>query len=102
METEGVPKKRGGRRPGAGRPKNQPIIATVEASEDAKAYLLAVMNDNDQDMRLRVDAAKALLPYQHKRIGDQGKKDERQDAAKKAGAGKFKPAEAPKLVVSNG
>lgn len=92
----------GGARPGAGRPPKDAPIIKIGAKDDPLTFLREVMNDPDADARLRIDAAKALMPYVHKRIGDQGKKDERQDAAKKASEGKFKPAEAPKLVINNG
>ena len=65
---------RGGRRPGAGRPKGRTDLATREATEraasicghdDPKEFLLAMMRDGKQDIRMRVAAAKALLPYCH-------------------------------------
>lgn len=53
--------------------------------KDPQAFLLAVMNDSGTDAKLRIDAAKALMPYMHKRLGEAGKKEEAADAAKKAG-----------------
>lgn len=92
----------GGARPGAGRkPKESPIIEVPEG-EDPKRFLLAVMNDNGEDARLRIDAAKALMPYMHQKVGEGGKKEERQDAAKKAGAGRFAASAPPKLVAAGG
>lgn len=67
---------------------------------DPKAFLLAVMNDQDTDRKLRVDAAKGLLPFMHVRLGEGGKKDAAAEAAKKAG-NKFAPTSPPKLVVNN-
>lgn len=47
----------------------------------------------------RINAAKALAPYQSKRVGgSQGKKQEKEEAAKKAGPGRFAPAQAPEIV----
>lgn len=52
-------------------------------------FLESVMMDEDCDPRMRMDAAKALLPYRSQKLGEVGKKEEKQQAAKKAGAGKF-------------
>lgn len=62
---------------------------------DPRDYLLDDMNDTTLDRKDRRDAAKALMPFLHARKGEGGKKEERQDAAKKAGAGKFGAAPPP-------
>lgn len=69
---------------------------------DPKAFLLAAMNDGALDPKLRLDAAKALMPFTHNKLGEGGKKDQKQDAARKAGAGKYGSAEPPKLAANNG
>lgn len=69
---------------------------------DPKAFLLAAMNDEALDPKQRIDAAKALMPFVHPKLGEGGKKDQKQDAAKKAGAGKYGSAEPPKLAAANG
>ena len=51
-------------------------------------------------MRLRLNAAVALMPYVHAKAGETGKKDAKQDAAKKASAGKFAPSHAPVRLVT--
>ncbi len=104
----GKPGKSGGARAGAGRkPKGKQVIdlsgvmADALTHKDPKAFLLAVMNDGATEARLRVDAAKALMPFIHQKIGEGGKNDEKQDAAKKASAGKFGAAAPPRLIVNN-
>lgn len=105
----GKPGRSGGIRPGAGRPPNEaqkldipvPVGETL-AHKDPKVFLLALMNDLEADVKLRADAAKALMPFMHAKVADAGKKDQRQDAAKKVAGGKFAAAAPPKLVVSNG
>lgn len=67
---------------------------------DPKDFLAWVMNNPTADGKVRVSAAVALMPYAHKKVGEQGKKEERQDAAKKVAA-KFTASAPPKLVVSN-
>lgn len=56
---------------------------------DPKDYLLSVMNDLESEPKLRVDAAKALMPFIHPRKGESGKKDQAQANAEKAANGKF-------------
>ncbi|WP_061960141.1 terminase small subunit [Cupriavidus pauculus] len=66
---------------------------------DPKAFLKAVMNDVETEPKLRVFAAKELMPYHHRKLGDTGKKEDRQDAAKKAAAGRFASAAPPLRAV---
>jgi phage terminase small subunit len=92
----------GGWRPGAGRPPNPPVICEeVKPSEDPRLVLLEVMNNTALDMKLRLDAAKALMPYMHSRKGEGGKKGERKAAAQVAAMGRFAPADKPRLIVNN-
>ena len=64
----------GGARRGAGRKKDPRTIARNEAARlllfnaCPLAWLLALMRDARQDLRLRVDAARALMPYCHARL----------------------------------
>ena len=56
---------------------------------DPKDFLLSVMNDLESEPKLRVDAAKALMPFVHPRKGESGKKDQAQAKAEQASTGKF-------------
>jgi phage terminase small subunit len=76
-------------------------IDAMTSFTDPKAFLIAAMNDGRTEPKLRVDAAKALMPFVHAKVGEAGKKDAKADAAKKAGAGKFAATAPPKLVVNN-
>ena len=67
----------GGARRGAGRKqgtKNPRTIARAEAARlvpfcaDPLQWLLNVVTDGRQDIRLRVDAARAAMPYCHARL----------------------------------
>lgn len=98
----------GGVRPGAGRkpaPKvmlDIPVpVADSLAHKDPMVFLMALMNDLEADIKVRADAAKALLPFMHGKKGEGGKKDEKAERAKKAATGKFAAAAAPKLIVNN-
>jgi len=63
---------------------------------DPRAFLLAAMNDGALDPRLRLDAAKALMPFTHVKLGEGGKKDQKNEEAKKV-ASRFSAAPPPKL-----
>ena len=88
----------GGARAGAGRPKNPPVLTTsIPATDEPRAFLVALMNYDQVDVRLRLEAAKCLMPYQHARSDNVGKKDNQVAAAQKLiASGKFS-ASAPPL-----
>lgn len=97
----GVKGRSGGARPGAGRkPKEKPEQPPAPpAAPTPLEFLKGVMNDLEQDPKLRVRAAIAAAQYEHMKKGDGGKRDEVADAAKKAAGGKFKAAPAPLKLV---
>lgn len=104
----------GGKRPGAGRPRKHPSVADVATkvanavlitqqtpidlpdTSDPIKFLAAVMLSQEIDVKLRVDAAKAMLPFTHKKLGEGGKKEQKQEAAERT-VSKFAPAAPPKL-----
>ena len=97
----GVKGKSGGQRTGAGRPAKPPaklkdsdLLTKALQQSDPRAFLLAVMADSTADARLRLDAAKALLPYECQKVGDAGKKGEAQAAAQKANSVQICPRQA--------
>lgn len=99
----GVKGRSGGARPGAGRPKKEPVVLTLSAIYDEPdKFLRAVMNDSGTEAKLRIDAAKALLSAQVRRAENGGKKEAKTAAAKTAGAGKFASAAPPKLAAAGG
>jgi phage terminase small subunit len=89
----------GGKRPGSGRPKKEDAPIAVTAQDDPIDFLRSIMNNVEIDGRLRVDAAKALMPYLHQRKGDKGKKEERAEKAKAVSSGRFAPAAPPSKIV---
>ncbi|MDR5881111.1 terminase small subunit [Caballeronia sp. LZ032] len=68
---------------------------------DPKQFLLAAMNDGRTEPRLRVTAAQVLMPFVHQKLGEGGKKEARDEAAKKV-ASRFAPGAPPKLVANGG
>jgi hypothetical protein len=95
---------RGGFRPGAGRPKGRTgktktiPITTAGESLTPLQFMLRVLNDPKQDPDMRARMAIAAAPYVHPKAGE-GKKNDRADRAKKAGAGKFAQGKAPFRVL---
>jgi len=82
----------------------EPDIITVEIPEtdDPKVFLAALMNCPKAGVKARLEAAKALLPFEHAKMGEKGKKEKLTDAAKGVSAGgRFALAAPPKLVVNN-
>src|SRR5689334_21976154 len=89
-QMAGVKGRSGGARPGAGRkPKvvtraeQREQIAAEQATEVAAAvgiedpleFMQAVMQRKVAATPLQMDAAKALAPYRHAKLGETGKKD---------------------------
>ena len=62
---------------------------------DPKAFLIAAMNDPEAEAKLRVDAAKALMPFMHQRKGETGKKESKQADAEKAATGLYGTGKPP-------
>lgn len=67
--------KRGGTRPGSGRPKGAINRATQEAKAKAKEtgelpldFMLRIMRDDGAEMTQRLDMAKAAAPYIHAKL----------------------------------
>lgn len=92
----------GGARAGAGRPPKEPNLLGFEGYySKSDEFLEAVMNDRGTDVKLRVDAAKALLSAEIRRAEAGGKKEQKQAAAERV-VGRFAPAAPPKLAAANG
>lgn len=67
--------------------------------DDPLDFLKSVMNDTRQDIDVRKDAAKAMLPYLHTKKGEGGKKEAKNAAANKA-ASRFAGVAAPKRTIN--
>ena len=50
------------------------LIASFWATDNAKTFSMALMNSTETDIKLHLDAAKCLMPYQHSKPGIAGKK----------------------------
>lgn len=77
-------------------PLEQIGLKALGLTSDPRAVLVAIMNDAGEDPKLRLEAAKALMPFTHGKVAEQGKKGAQQDAANKAATGsRFAPPPPP-------
>lgn len=65
--------------------------------DDPKEMLRHAMNDRRLDYKTRLEAAKSLLPYEHQKMGETGKKEGQATAAGKVVQGRFKQAPPPQM-----
>ena len=70
-------------------------------ASDPLEYMRRVMENETEDPKLRMEAAKTLASYLHAKPGEKGKKEQRQEAAEKM-ASRFSPSAPPKLVAVGG
>lgn len=77
------------------------VAIDIPPTADPVEFLTNVMNEPAADLRLRIDAAKAMLPFKHKKLGEGGKKEQAGEKAKTV-AGRFGQAAAPRLAAAGG
>lgn len=71
-------------------------LKALGLTSDPLVVLVAIMNDVGEEPKLRLEAAKALMPFTHGKIAEQGKKGAKQEAANKAATGgRFAPPPPP-------
>lgn len=69
---------------------DNPLNDDNYAKDDPLQFLIDVMNDKENEMGLRLHAAKAALPYKHGKVAEKGKKETKAEAARDgAKSGKF-------------
>lgn len=85
----------GGARPNSGPKPKPPVLVDTPPAADPKEVLTLLMNSPALDVKLRIEAAKALMPFVHKKHADTGKKEQAEAAAKKASTGRFAPQVIP-------
>lgn len=71
------------------------ITVEIPETEDPKVFLKALMNTPGAGVKARLEAAKALLPFEHAKKGDKGKEEPKKIDRR------FSAAAPPKLVVNN-
>lgn len=82
--------------PGAGRDPLPPGVSrNAPVYDDPMDLLKAEMNNPLVDVKTRIQAASALLPYMHQKQGEGGKKDKLDEGAREATTGRFQPMPPP-------
>lgn len=62
---------------------------TVSEGDDPVAFMMAVWQNEEEDPKLRLEAAKAHASFTVAKPGEKGKKEQKQEAAERAGSGRF-------------
>ena len=97
----GVKGRSGGAREGSG-PKPRPAVVMTETEGmEPLDFLLMVQNSGDVPVELRIRAATAAAQYKHAKVGEGGKKDKKDGAARDA-AKTFAALPMPRLVTRSG
>lgn len=78
-----------------------PEGAVTNSFNDPLDFLQAVWQGQLDANINQVRAATAALPFKHKKLGEGGKKEQKDEQAKKV-ASRFSPATPPKLVAAGG
>ncbi|UDG74231.1 terminase small subunit [Achromobacter sp. 77] len=96
-QAEPAPPDGGSQGPATGSdPMDEIGLKALGLTSDPRAVLVAIMNDVGEEPKLRLEAAKALMPFTHGKIAEQGKKGAKQEAANKAASGgRFAPPPPP-------
>lgn len=66
-----------------------PATPTAAEGDDPVAFMMAVWKNEEEDPKLRLEAAKAHASFTVAKPGEKGKKEQKQEAAEAAGAGRF-------------
>lgn len=73
------------------------VVTIPVCGGDPKKFLESIMDNNLVDIRIRTDAAKSLMPYVYRKLGELGKKEAKEEEAKEAQE-RFAPRPAPRAV----
>ena len=89
--------------PGAGSDAPLPgVDLSARVYDDPIDLLKAEMNNIRLDPKIRIQAATALLPYTHQKMGESGKKEKAEDAAQAAATGRFQQQPPPLRLFKTG
>ena len=72
-----------------------PSVGSLVPSLDPLEFMEQLVSDMSEDPKLRLEAAKALAPYRHAKLGEMGKKDAKNNDASNAAKGKYASAGVP-------
>lgn len=78
---------------------SEDMIIIQPCNGDPKLFLERLMENNLVDIKTRADAAKSLMPYCYKKLGEVGKKEDKETKAKDALGRGFSPGKPPVMKV---
>lgn len=79
-------------RPPAPKPPKEvapPPTPTAATGDDPVEFMKAMWQNEEEDPKLRLEAAKAHASFTRAKPGEKGKKEQKQEAAERAGSGRF-------------
>ena len=75
-------------------------VTEADETKDAKEYLEKLLVSSAIDKKTKIQVANILLPFQHPRLGEgKGKKEDKEDRAKRASQGKCAAGKPPIALV---
>ena len=75
------------------------FLSCLPSTQDPLEWLLALMNEPRAKVFDRRNAAQTAVPYVHGKKAEAGKKEQKAEAAKEAGKGKYSQSKPPLTVV---
>ena len=66
-----------------------PPTPTAAEGDDPVAFMMAMWKNEEEDPKLRLEAAKAHAAFTIAKPGEKGKKEQKQEAAERVNAGRF-------------
>ena len=75
------------------------FLSCLPSTDDPLVWLLALMNEPRAKVFDRRNAAQTAVPYIHGKKAEAGKKEQKAEAAKEAGKGKYSRSKPPLTVV---
>ena len=75
------------------------FLSCLPSTDDPLVWLLALMNEPRAKVFDRRNAAQTAVPYIHGKKAEAGKKEQKAEAAKEAGKGKYSQSKPPLTVV---
>lgn len=66
-----------------------PPTPTAATGDDPVAFMMAMWKNEEEDPKLRLEAAKAHASFTVAKPGEKGKKEQKQEAAERTGSGRF-------------
>lgn len=83
-------------------PAPQPLnkISIESCNGDPLLFMTKIMDHPEVDIRMRMEAAKVLMPFKYAKLGETGKKEQQKEKAGQVGKGRYAARPAPGATVN--